>query len=64
MNLVAGEIIEIYNENETPMAKIRVRGAHLRVPLTLVPGVGIGDCILVESGIAIAKIENKIAEEE
>jgi hydrogenase maturation factor len=64
MNLVAGEIVEIYTDNETTMAKIRVRGAYLRVPLTLVPWVRVGESILVESGIAIAKIENTIAEEE
>jgi len=63
MNLVAGEIVEKYVENETPMAKIQVRGAFIRVPLTLVSDVKVGDCLLVESGVAIAKIESKLEEE-
>lgn len=64
MNLVAGEIVEIYSNNGTTTAKIQVRGAYLRVPLTLVAGAKVGDSILVESGVAIAKIVNHITEED
>lgn len=64
MNLVAGEIVQVYIEDETTMAKIRVRGAFIRVPLTLISGVKVGDSILVESGVAIAKIENRIEGDE
>lgn len=60
MNLVAGEVVQIYTREEVKMAKVRVRGTMIHVPLTLVPVADVGDCVLVESGVAIAKIENRL----
>ncbi len=64
MNLVSGEIVNIYVEDGMTMAKIQVRGAFYRVPLTFISEVKVGDRVLVESGVAIGKIENQSAEED
>lgn len=57
MNIMTGEIIEIYIEDGTVMAKVRVRGAYVRVPLLLLMDAKVGDRILIESGVAISKVE-------
>lgn len=62
MNLVTGEIVEIYLEEDITMGKVRVGMAFVRVPLTLVPGIRPGDWILIESGVAIAHVASSQAE--
>ena len=57
MNLVSGEIIEIYVRDATTMAKVSVKGAFVHVPLLLLPDAKVGDQILIESGVAISKVE-------
>ena len=64
MNLLSGEIAHIYVENGMTMAQIKVRGAFYCVPLTLISEAKVGDKVLIESGVAIAKIENKSVEED
>jgi hydrogenase maturation factor len=39
------------------IAMVRVGGAFVRVPLTLLMDARVGDRVLVESGIAIGKVE-------
>lgn len=56
MNLVTGEIVEIYLDTWTKMAKVRVNGVFIRVPLLLLPDAQVGDRVLIESGVAIAKV--------
>jgi hydrogenase maturation factor len=57
MNLFTGEITEIYVCEGVTIAMVRVGGAFVRVPLTLLMDAHVGDWILVESGIAIGKVE-------
>jgi hydrogenase maturation factor len=63
MNLVKGEIDEIYVDSGTTMAKVRVHGAYLRVPVTFLIDAKVGDTILIESGVAIAKVESDCSHE-
>jgi len=64
MNLVKGEIDDIYVESGTTMAKVRVHGAYLRVPVTFLIDAKVGDTILIESGVAISKVESEYSQEK
>jgi hydrogenase maturation factor len=55
MNLVKGEIVEIYIEEGSTKGKIRVGGAFMRVPLMFLYDGKVGDKVLIESGIAISR---------
>ena len=59
MNLVTGEIVEIYLEDGTTMATVSVSGALMRVALIFVPEAHVGDTILVESGVAISRVKQE-----
>lgn len=59
MNLVTGEIVEVYLDTWTKMAKVRVNGAFIRVPLLLLPDAKVGDHVLVEGGVAIAVVRTE-----
>lgn len=64
MNLLSGQIEEIYVADGTTMGRVRVGHAFLRVPLTFLIEAHIGDTVLVESGVAISRVEpNRIADE-
>jgi hydrogenase maturation factor len=54
---MTGEIIDIYLDTWTKMAKVRVNGAFIRVPLLLLPDAQVGDHVLVEGGVAIAVVK-------
>ena len=58
MNLLTGQIVETYKEEGVAMARVRVSGAYVRVAMQLLPDARVGDMILIESGVAIAKVEN------
>jgi hydrogenase maturation factor len=64
MTLVTGEIVDTYDENGITMGKIRVGAAYLRVSLMLVEGARIGDRVLIESGVAIARASTHSTVEE
>lgn len=55
--MMTGKIEEIYVDSGVVKAKVRVAGAFIRVPLMLLMDARVGDEILVESGIAISRIE-------
>jgi len=57
MNLVTGEIVEIYVREGTTMATVSVRGALVRVPAVLLTEARVGDTILIESGVAISRMQ-------
>lgn len=57
MNLVSGQIEEIYIEGGTTVGRIRVGHAIIRVPLTVLIDAHVGDTIIVESGVAISRVE-------
>lgn len=56
MNLVTGEVMSIKEEEGIRVGRIRVAKAYFRVPLTLLPEAAVGDIVLVESGVAIARV--------
>lgn len=56
MNLLNGEIIEIYVQDFTTCAKVRVGNAFMRVPLMVLPDARVGDVVLISSGVAISKV--------
>jgi hydrogenase maturation factor len=64
VNLLSGEIVQISSEGDTRIAKVKIGGAFTRVPLTLITNGKVGDTILIESGVAIAKITEQRRKEE
>jgi hydrogenase maturation factor len=63
MNLLKGVIQEIYVKEGTTMARVSVKGAQIRVPLFFLPEAGVGDEVLVDSGVAISRVEPQKVEE-
>jgi hydrogenase maturation factor len=59
MNIISGRIEEIYIEDGRTMGKIRVGNAYTRVPLLLVEEARVGDTVIIESGIAISRLEEQ-----
>jgi len=58
MTDVKGEIIDIYLDGGSTKAEVRVGGKTLRVPLTLLMEARVGDMVVVQSGMAVAKAGN------
>jgi hydrogenase maturation factor len=58
MNLVYGEIVDVFSEDGLPGAKVRVGSALKRVSIALTAGVCPGDTVLVCDGMAIGKVES------
>lgn len=52
----SGTITEIFLEDGIPRATVRIGEAFLRVTLTLMMDVRVGDEILIDSGIALSRI--------
>lgn len=61
MNLLSGQIEEIYVDDGMTMGKINIRGAILKASLTFVMNAKVGDIVLIESGVAISKTEREQA---
>lgn len=59
MNVISGRIDEIYIEEGVTMARVHVGSAYTRVPLMFLMEGKVGDTILMESGVAISKVENE-----
>ena len=64
MSPLTGDIIEIYSDTWTTMAKVRVGGDYIHVPLQFLPNAKVGDRILIEGGVAIAILQNQSKEED
>lgn len=64
MNLLVGRIIAIESNEDGRMATVSVKGAIARVPLMLIPDATIGDTVLIESGVAIAKVTSQTKKDE
>lgn len=58
MNLVYGQVVEVFYENGIRMGKVRVGGAMKNAPLDLLVDAGSGDRVLLCDGIAIGKLQN------
>jgi hydrogenase maturation factor len=56
MNLVYGEIAEIFLQDGMRMGKVRVAGAVKKIPLELLTNVQPGDKVLLCDGVAIGKV--------
>ena len=63
MSLVSGAILEIYVEDGITMAKVNVKGAFVRVPVLLLSQANVGDVVLIDSGVAISRVEELSKEE-
>jgi len=63
VTLVTGEIAEIAVGALTCTARIRVGGAYTYASLELVPEARVGDVVLVEAGVAVARVEKSNGEE-
>jgi hydrogenase maturation factor len=59
MNIITGQIEEIFVNDGMTMGKVSVRGAYLKVPLTFLMSAKVGDTIVIESGVAISKSEQE-----
>jgi len=56
MNLVYGEIAEIFSQDGMRMGKVRVAGATKNIPLELLTDARPGDRVLLCDGVAISKV--------
>jgi hydrogenase maturation factor len=63
MNLLTGDVVELYLADGMPMAKVRIDGAFVRVSTMLVPEVTIGNRLLIESGVAVSIIKDNNVKE-
>jgi hydrogenase maturation factor len=59
MNLIYGEIMEVFAADGLPAAKLRAGGAMKNISLALVADAVPGDVVLVCDGMAIGKVENE-----
>jgi len=59
MNVVTGEIEEIYIENGQTKGKVRTKQSFVHVPLLLLMDLRVGDYVVVESGVALSKIKQE-----
>ncbi|MGA9363420.1 MAG: HypC/HybG/HupF family hydrogenase formation chaperone [Bacteroidota bacterium] len=62
MRLATGEIVEIHPNAQKRMARVRIAGAFKSVPVMFLPDAKVGDCILIDSGVAIAKVKPQAEE--
>ncbi len=56
MNLVYGEISELFSEDGLPMGKVRVHGATRKISLGLLTDARRGDRVLICDGVAMSKV--------
>lgn len=57
MNLIYGEITELFTENGMQMGMVRVSGVLKKVPLDLLTSAQCGDRVLLCDGVAISKVQ-------
>lgn len=58
MNLIYGEVIELFSDGAMRMGKVRSGGAMKKVCLDLVAEVRSGDTVLICDGVALTKLNN------
>jgi hydrogenase maturation factor len=63
MNLLYGQIVEIFSEDGMVAGKIRVGGVLKKVFLDLLVEPRTGDWVLICDGIALSKVEEQRATE-
>ena len=57
MNLVYGEIVEVFTEHGMRMGVVRVGGARKKIALDLLTNASCGDRVLLCDGVAIGRVE-------
>ena len=63
MNLIYGEIVDVFPEPEPLLGKVRIGRAVRTISLDLVANAKPGDKVLVCDGVAIGKVEESAAKE-
>jgi len=63
MHPLTGEIVEIYLENGSTTAKVRVDGSYITVPLLLLMNARVGDHLRIDAGIALSLVSYHRVEE-
>lgn len=56
MNLVYGEIVELFEEDAMRFGKIRIGGVYKNVSLELLADAERGDTVLMCDGVVISKV--------
>jgi hydrogenase maturation factor len=64
MNLLFGDVIDIFEEQGLKIGHVRILGVRKKVPLDLLTNVRGGDRVLICDGVAIAKVSSAIHAEE
>jgi hydrogenase maturation factor len=59
MNIITGQLVEIFVADGTTMGNVSVRGAYVKVPLTFLMSAKVGDTVVIESGVAISISEKE-----
>jgi hydrogenase maturation factor len=59
MNIITGQLIEIFVADGTTMGNVSVGRARIKVPLTFLMSAKVGDTVVVESGVAISVTEKE-----
>jgi hydrogenase maturation factor len=59
MSLFVGRLEKVQTTEEGLEGTVSVRGARLRVALDAVPDAERGDSVLVEAGVALARLEDE-----
>jgi hydrogenase maturation factor len=63
MNLVYGEIIELFGEDGSRMGKVRIHGVLKKVSLDLLTAPSVGDTVLLCEGVALNKVDKSTPRE-
>jgi hydrogenase maturation factor len=64
MNLIYGEVMEVFSDGAMRLGKVKLGGAMKKVCLDLVTEVRSGDTILVCDGVALSKVDDGSEVEE
>ena len=59
MNLLYGEVVEVFVEQGMRMGTISVGGARKKIALDLLTNASCGDTVLLCDGVAIGRVEGR-----
>jgi len=60
---IPGKIVEVYQRDELPMAKVEFGGVRKEVCLAYTPEAEMGEYVLVHVGFALSRIDEQEAQE-
>ncbi len=60
---IPGKIVEIYQRDELPMAKVDFGGVRKEICLAYTPEAAVGEYVLVHVGFALSRIDQQEAQE-